>query len=242
MLLPPAGAADRRCASPVLGSIRVCSQSLVLVGSRILQAPQVASSTARRVHGLVPGQCLEPGWYPYSGLKSPMILATLVLPLDFGGPGLEDQPSHKPKGGRGRSCKRELRKHWHPRPPQALGVQHLRPGFAQHSPPTNPIPFQPSSDSDREGLPKKPLSRLYQGTCCGLLGLVSVKTWLKPPRAACAHGHRSPTPQEPSAHRGACGRRWNRWGSPNKSPTTCQPFHSQSSHLLPSRRAALAGN
>lgn len=48
---------------------------------------------------VVPGTFLDTGW----SLKSPTIPATLVLPLDFGGPGLGDQPSHKPAGGRGRS-------------------------------------------------------------------------------------------------------------------------------------------
>lgn len=92
------------------GLIPRCSQGLVLTGSRIPQVPRVASSTVGKVQGLalqlaVPRKFLDSGWCPCSGLKSPMIPATLVLPSDFGGPGLGDQPSHKPEGGRGRSCR-----------------------------------------------------------------------------------------------------------------------------------------
>lgn len=84
---------------------------MVLAGNRIpWAAPTTAGGSGAWLHSwLSPKKFLDWGQSPGSSFKSPMIPATSVLPLDFGGPGQGDQPSRKREGGRGRSCERESR-------------------------------------------------------------------------------------------------------------------------------------
>lgn len=111
------GAAALSRLSPMLGSIPAALPELG-PGGQNSSGSLGSFLTAGRVQYCSPAGSPGKSWTQdgiCSGLKSPMSLATLVLPSDFGGPGPGDQPSRKPEGGRGRSCEREpAGSSWHP--------------------------------------------------------------------------------------------------------------------------------